>query len=389
MFLEVFCPIFFAAVTIYRVNISSDQKLLADYAARRSEAAFTELVRRHVDLVYSAALRMVRDAHLAEDVAQGVFTALAQNAGQLADRPVLSGWLHRTAQNIAANTVRSEVRRRAREQEAVLMNEILSADSGVSWQQIAPHLDTALGELSEADREAVLLRYFEKKTAQEMGETLGLSAEAAQKRVNRAVEKLREHFTKRRITVGATGLVVLISANAVQSAPVGLAVTISTAAALTGTTLATAATVTATKAIAMTALQKTIVTATIAALAGVGIYEARKTELLKDQVEALQQQIPSVEYMRKLQSEHDDAMNRLTGLADELAYTKKSNLELLKLRAEVGLLRQQTNRLGKLAQALSTTLASANSLGTPLKQTNFPRESWTFAGLATPDREHP
>src|SRR5437763_10775602 len=100
----------------------TDQQLLRDYTEHRSEAAFAELVRRHIDLVYSAALRMVCDAHLAQDVAQGAFVALAQNARQLTERSVLSGWLHRTAQNLAANAVRSDVRRRAREQEAASMN---------------------------------------------------------------------------------------------------------------------------------------------------------------------------------------------------------------------------------------------------------------------------
>src|SRR5438046_4264975 len=103
------------------MNEQTDPQLLRAYAESRSEAAFAELVRRHVDLVYSAALRMVRDPHLAEDVAQGAFVALAQNARQLADHPVLCGWLHRTAQNLAANIVRSDVRRRAREEEAAAM----------------------------------------------------------------------------------------------------------------------------------------------------------------------------------------------------------------------------------------------------------------------------
>ena len=129
----------------------TDQQLLRDYAERASEAAFTEVVRRHLDLVYSAALRMVRDAQLAEDVTQGVFMAVAQNARQLIVRPVLSGWLHRTTQNLAANAVRSDVRRRAREQEAAAMNELLANESDAVWEHIAPHLDTALGELSEAD----------------------------------------------------------------------------------------------------------------------------------------------------------------------------------------------------------------------------------------------
>jgi RNA polymerase sigma factor (sigma-70 family) len=367
------------------VNDLTDQQLLRDYTEQQSEAAFGELARRYVDLVYSAAVRMICDADAAKDVTQAVFVLLAQEAPQLTDRPALAGWLHCTARNLAVKSVRSDVRRRAREQEAAVMNELLSADSEADWKHIAPQLDAALSELSEPDREALLLRYFKNHDLRTVGATLGISDDAAQKRVSRAVERLREFFAKRGVTVGASGLAVVISANAVQAAPVGLALTISTAAVLTGTTLTTTATVTATKIIAMTTLQKTIVTATIAVLAGMGIYEARKVSLLNDQVESLQQQTPLLEHVQKLQSERDEATKQLAGLADELASTKKGNLDLLRLRSEVGLLRQHTNRLGELAQALSTTLASVNSPGAPLEQTNFPRESWTLAGRATPE----
>jgi len=198
------------------VNDQTDPQLLRAYAEHRSEPAFAELVRRHVDFVYSAARRMVCDSHLAEDVAQGVFLALAKNAPQLANHPVLSGWLHRTAQNIAAQTVRTDVRRRAREQEAAAMNELLAPEPDALWQHIAPLLDAALGELDEADRDALLLRYFERKSAREMAQTLGTSEDAAQKRVTRATERLREFFVKRGITVGAGGLVGVITANAIQ-----------------------------------------------------------------------------------------------------------------------------------------------------------------------------
>src|SRR5437867_683946 len=196
---------------------------------------------------------MVCDSHLAEDVTQAVFVALAKNSTQLTDRPVLSGWLHRTAQNIAAQTVRTDMRRRAREQEAAAMNQSLSGEPDAAWQDIAPHLDAALGELREPDRDALLLRYFERKSAREIAQTLGTSEDAAQKRVSRAVERLREHFAKRGVTVGASGLVVVITANAVQAAPVGLTATIATAAAFAGTSIATTAS--ATKAIVMTTLQ--------------------------------------------------------------------------------------------------------------------------------------
>src|SRR5262249_13593407 len=163
--------------------------------------------RRYVDLVYSAGLRMVRDTSLAQDVTQAVFLALAQNARQLEKHPVLSGWLHRTARNLASKTVRSEVRRRAREQESAAMNNPHSTESGDVWEQIAPHLDSALDELNDSERHAVLLRFFERKSAREMAQVLNTSEEAAQKRVNRAVERLRESFVKRGVTVGASGLV--------------------------------------------------------------------------------------------------------------------------------------------------------------------------------------
>ena len=334
------------------MNDQTDAQLLRAYAESRSEAAFGELVRRHVDFVYSAARRMVCDPHLAEDVTQSVFVALAKSAGQLLDRPVLSGWLHRTAQNIAAQTVRTIERRRAREKEAAAMNELIAPESDVSWEHIAPHLDAALGELSEPDRDALLLRYFHRKSAHEMAESLGISDEAAQKRVNRAVERLRELFAKRGVTVGAGGLVMVISANAVQAAPAGLAVTISTAAALAGTTLATAATTTATKAIAMTTLQKTLITTTIVAAVGTGIYEARQASILQTKVQTFQQQqAPLAEQIHQLQRERDEAKNRLATLADAIANSKGNSTELLKLRAEVARLRADAREWAQLKAA--------------------------------------
>ncbi len=211
---------------------------------------------------------MVCDAHTAKDVTQGVFIALAQQCPQLTDRAVLSGWLHCTSRNLAVKAVRAEVRRRTREQEAAVMNELLSNAPDASWDTIAPHLDAALSELDEPYRDAILLRYFERKSAREMAYLLGVSDEAAQKRVSRAVDRLREFFAKRGITVGAGGLVAIITANAVQAAPVGLAVTISTVAAAAGTTLAATATATVTKAIAMTTTNKLMTTALVVLLAG-------------------------------------------------------------------------------------------------------------------------
>ncbi len=272
------------------MNTLTDQELLRDYTSSRSEAAFAELVRRHVDFVYSAALRMVHDAHTADDVTQGVFMALAENAGKLTDRPILAGWLHRTTQFLASKAIRSEVRRRAREQEAAAMIELSSAEPDAIWQQIAPTLDTTLDELDEADRDVLFLRFFQHKSAREISETLGINEDAAKKRVSRAVERLRELFTKRGITVGAAGIIVAISTNAVHAAPIGLAVGISTAATIGGSTLASTSAATTTKAIAMTTLQKTIVGATLVVAVGTGIHETRQASALRDQVQTLQKQ---------------------------------------------------------------------------------------------------
>src|SRR5262249_50509213 len=160
------------------------------YVREGSEPAFAALVRKYIDLVYSAALRMVLDPHLAEDVTQATFLAFAKGASRLENCSGLSGWFHRTTRNLAAATVRKEVRRRARETEAVTMNQD-SSEISASWEELAPHLDGALDQLNAADRDALLLRYFERKTAREIGERLGLSEDAAQKRLVRALEQLR------------------------------------------------------------------------------------------------------------------------------------------------------------------------------------------------------
>ena len=247
--------------------------LLRQYAENHSDEAFAALVARHINLVYSVAVRCVGDPHQAEEVAQAVFILLAKKAAQLRHDKALSSWLFQTTRLTASNFVRGESRRHRREQEAH-MQSVLN-DSGTDvWPRIAPLLDDAVAGLSEKDRHAIILRFYEGRNLREVGAILGASEDAAEKRVSRAVERLREFFTKRGVTVGATGIVMVLSANSVQAAPIGLAVTISTAATLAGTTLTTTATATATKAVAMTTIQKTLIAGTVAVAlaAGVGTY---------------------------------------------------------------------------------------------------------------------
>lgn len=324
----------------------TDSLLLKAYVERGLEAGFNELVHRHVDLVYSAAIRMVRDPHLAEDVTQGAFIALARQASELVERATLGGWLHRTAQNIAAQTVRTIERRRAREQEAFAMSEQTLTSPDVRWEQIEPHLDAALGELNDADRDAVALRYFHKKSAAEIATILGVSDDAAQKRVNRAVDKLREVLAKNKITIGAGSLGILISANAVQAAPAGLAANI--LAATSGLTL-TAGT---------TMIQKLFIAGFAAVAIGGGIYSFH----LQKQIAALQEQQTSLnQQIAQLSQERDDAKNQLAAAQREIEQRQNNLDELLRLRSETGVLRRQLDEAAKNNRALPAAVAAINT----------------------------
>jgi RNA polymerase sigma factor (sigma-70 family) len=199
----------------------TDRQLLEEFLQGQSEPAFNELVRRYADLVYSIALRIVIDPHLAEDVSQRAFVALARNARKLTPVKTLGGWLHSTTHNFAVMTVRSEERRRLREQKATPVLSDSSADP--VWDQIAPHLDAALSELGDSDRDILVLRYFKRRTAREIGAELGLGEQAAQKRVARALERLRAVFRSRGLVLQSMALAGVISAHAVQAVQPGLA----------------------------------------------------------------------------------------------------------------------------------------------------------------------
>jgi RNA polymerase sigma factor (sigma-70 family) len=241
------------------VNSRSDQQLLRDYAERGAEAAFAELVRRHIDLVHSAAFRLVGSSHLAEDVTQSVFLAVAQNAQSLSRRPVLSGWLHCTTRNLAANAIRGEMRRRAREQEVAIMNSLSSTEDQPAWELMAPHLDAALGQLRASDRDLMLLRFFERRSLGEIARTLGVSEEAAKKRVARALDKLRSAFHARGLAIPSVLIASALAAHSVTAAPAGLAASVAGASSAGAASSAAAGTLASTlELVAMTKLQATV-----------------------------------------------------------------------------------------------------------------------------------
>jgi RNA polymerase sigma factor (sigma-70 family) len=211
----------------------ADRSWLSEYADTKSAAAFARLVREHGPLVYSTCLREVRDPHLAEDVAQVVFLLLARklDAGAWRPRTVLAGWLYETARFASRNALRRERRRRARETKAVI--DMLASRAAADgrgggpggrprWEEIEPLLNAALGRLRRKDRDAILLRYYQDKPLKEVGAALGVSADAAQARVTRALEKLRQSLARSGVAVTATTFPELLRANAAGPAPPGL-----------------------------------------------------------------------------------------------------------------------------------------------------------------------
>jgi RNA polymerase sigma factor (sigma-70 family) len=219
-----------------------DMALLREYAARNSEAAFETLVSRRVNFVYSAALRQVRNPHLAEEVTQAVFIILAQKAGRISDQTILTGWLFKTTRFAALAQIRAVARRQRHEQEAQMQSELQPSAPDLFWEQMSPLLDEALATLGETDRQAVLLRFFENKSLAEVGSSLGTGEDTARKRVSRAVEKLHRYFSKRGVSSTTAIIAGTISANSVQVAPAALAksvtaVAIAKGAAASGSTL--------------------------------------------------------------------------------------------------------------------------------------------------------
>jgi RNA polymerase sigma factor (sigma-70 family) len=203
-----------------------DIALLKQFAEKDSEPAFAGIVSRHLNLVYSTALRRTGNAHAAQEISQAVFIILARKAKSLGAKTILSGWLHQTARLTAANYVRGEIRRQKHEQET-FMQSTLNKSAHEAWLQIAPVLDGAISKLGAKDRDAIVLRFFENKSLGEVGAALCASEDAAKMRVNRALEKLRKFFAKRGVTFSAAVIAGAVSANSVQAAPVGLAKTIS------------------------------------------------------------------------------------------------------------------------------------------------------------------
>ena len=212
--------------------MTDDMALLDRYVRHHSEEAFAALVSRHVNLVYSVALRQVGEAPLAEEITQAVFVILARKARSLSSRTILSGWLCRTARYVSANAL--TVQRRRRKREEAYMQSVLNEPEPETWTQMAPLLDAGLEQLGGKDHDALVLRYFDNRSLSEVGALLDTSEGAAKKRVSRALEKLRKFFAMRGIISTTAIIAGAVSANSVQAAPTALAKSVTTVAVAKG-----------------------------------------------------------------------------------------------------------------------------------------------------------
>jgi RNA polymerase sigma factor (sigma-70 family) len=214
----------------------NDWQLLDQFASDRSDESFRIIVERYGGLVYHTALRQLGNTHKAEEATQAVFIALAQKAGKIPRNAVISSWLFRAARFAVSNLVREEARRQRREQKTATMEFPIQTGTTESvWAQISPHLNDALAKLSEGDRQAVLIRFFEEKSHREVASTLGISEDAAKMRVSRGLEKLRLLFQKKGLGTPSACLAAALSTHGAQAAPVGLSTSIAAFAAVKGT----------------------------------------------------------------------------------------------------------------------------------------------------------
>ena len=351
-----------------------DSELLRLCGTNRSDEAFSVLVSRHLDLVYSSALRQVRDPHLAKDVAQSVFLLLAKKARTLKRETILTGWLYRTTRFIVSDTFRAENRRRAREH-AAMQPLTISDPHGASheprWEEIEPLLDDAIATLNEQDRDLLLLRYFEKQSFKDVGRRFGINEDAAQKRVSRALEKLRAFFAARGASITTVTLGTMLSTSAVQAAPAGV---LSAVLAVAAPAAAVTASFTLQSILETMALTKTKVVATAALLVAVTVpvvTQNRALQKAREENQALkaehqQMQLPPI------------VTNAVLPLISEtdLARLRSEAAEVHRLRGEVTLLRQ-ASRDADSAPVKNADPADPSIQTNPMERMNLGRELMT------------
>lgn len=332
---------------------TASQQLLADYAKTGSETAFRELVTRYIDLVFSTALRLVDgDVHRAQDTAQMVFVDLARQAPRLSPDTILGGWLHRDTCFVAAKVMRTERRRQLRERQAAEMNALNDNDAGLG--RLGPALDEAINELGEDDRKAILLRFYERLDLRSVGEALGSSENAAQKRVARALEQLQLTLTRKGVMLPAVALGTMLTGGVVTAAPAGLATAI-TGTALSGC-VAGGGIPFLVKAVTISKLKFSVISAFAVAAAAVPLaVQYQSITKLRAENLALQHQVNQV---AALAEENQTPPKLVEEVSNTKTLAAEEVHELLRLRGEVGRLRQENKELTRFNEESRRLLAA-------------------------------
>ncbi len=336
---------------------ASDAALIREYTDFKSESAFAAIVSRHIGLVYSVALRLTGNSADAQDVAQMVFVVFAKTTRELRSRTTLTGWFYETTRLTSRQFIRAQKRRLIREQAAYMQSSAPESDTDTTWRRLEPFLEEGMSQLNERDRALVALRFFENKSGAEAATLLGISEWAAHKRTTRAVEKLRTYFTKQGIALTANGLVAAVSANAMQTAPVGFASAVSTAVFM-GTAAGTGG-ATLLNTMALTKLKAGLIgVIAVASTATTLVIEYQSHIRLREVDKALRRQLASLE---DLETEN----RRLLALVPKTNGQSVSRVdELRNLREESAALRAKAGGLTALndeEKKLSAALARARS----------------------------
>ena len=335
----------------------NDHELLREYVGG-SQDAFARLVERHLPLVYSTARRRMADAQLAQDVAQQVFAILARKARGMRPEVILSGWLYRASAHVAARTLRDELRRRRREQLA--MTHMNPEPPQETWSQIEGELDHAMATLGELDRDAVVLRFFEQKSLKEVGNALGTTEDAAQKRLSRAVEKLRDFYGKRGRALTVGSLTAAIASGAIQPVPGALAALV-TANVVAGTAATTSS----------LAILSFMSISTVKIAMGVGITLAissavileRRVSRVRGENDFLRQQV------RVAESKQEELVGRLSRDTNQPAVEtndaewRRLSAQAVSLRTQLAELRRRAARTVRKADGTAASILATEDAG--------------------------
>jgi RNA polymerase sigma factor (sigma-70 family) len=344
-------------VLYYEIKMGEDATLLREYAQSGSDRAFSGLVDRHFNLVYATALRIASgDAHLAQDVVQSVFTDFASKARSLPRDVILGGWLYKHTCFVAANAIRQEQRRRTREKQAFEMNSA-NEPSDPIWSRLGPVLDEAMSRLRTSDRDALVLRFFEQKSLRTVGTALGISEEAARKRVDRALERLRDFFARRGLCFSAGVLSSALDGHAAAAAPAGLSSVVANAA-LVEAAKGGAAGLSLIKLITITRLMtitkaKIAMSAVAVAMTAAIIIQSKDNSRLKQDNRELREQSEALSDQLRTATERP---------AEASGLDQNQVRELMRLRGEVGLLRDQLARAKK-AQETKVNITKSSTSG--------------------------